>query len=76
MALAGRTPPRKAGGSECPIGKLIRDLPPTENAALQAMLADFAWQGTAIRDALIDEGYEVGRSSVQHHRRGDCACER
>lgn len=74
MALAGRTPPPRSGGIPCSVSELLARLPEDESKALAGMLNDPAWTGPAIYAACVEEGYDVAKSSIQHHRRGDCAC--
>jgi hypothetical protein len=40
------------------------------------MLGSTEWNATAIYDAVRDEGYEIGRQSINRHRRGACRCYR
>jgi hypothetical protein len=46
----------------------------TEADALQDMIDDPAWMATEISRALRDEGERLSASSIQRHRRGECAC--
>jgi hypothetical protein len=61
-------------GMPCSIGALLDRLEGTEKVALETMLADRAWSQEMIWRALSEEGYTVGRQSVNRHRGGKCRC--
>jgi hypothetical protein len=61
-------------GLPCSIGALLDQLDGTEKTALETMLSDRAWSQDMIWSALRDEGYPVGRQSVNRHRAGKCRC--
>ena len=65
-------PSRKRGG--CSLGKLLRDLDPDESAVLAAALADENVDGARVAAVLNAEGYDMGESTVNRHRRGGCKC--
>lgn len=76
MALSDRVanPPASVHGSPCSIGTLLASLQGEELTAFQQMLASKAWNATMIYDAVRDEGYEIGRQSINRHRGGRCRC--
>lgn len=77
MALADRitTQPRAVvHGLPCSIGALLATLEGDERAALHAMLYDLGWNAGQVYDALRDEGYAVGRQSINRHRGEKCRC--
>lgn len=77
MALSERVttpPPAPTHGTPCSIGALLDTLEEAERAALKAMLYDLGWNATQVYDALRDEGYTVGRQSINRHRREACRC--
>lgn len=76
MALTDRLahPPKAVQGLPCSIGATLSALADGEREALQAMLDSSAWSQTMIWDALRDEGYDVGRQSINRHRAGRCRC--
>jgi hypothetical protein len=78
MALSSRLnqPPRSVHGSPCSIGTLLATLTGGELEAFKTMLGSTEWNATAIYDAVRDEGYEIGRQSINRHRRGACRCYR
>lgn len=80
MALADRITagrPVPIHGSPCSVGVLLDTLKGDELEALNLMLGTperRGWSATDIYDALIAEGYEVGRQSINRHRGGKCRC--
>lgn len=77
MALADKiaNPPADViHGLPCSIGALIAQLDGAELDALNAMLYELGWNAGQIYDALRDEGYVVGRQSVNRHRGRKCRC--
>ena len=81
MALSDRltNPPARTTGTPCSVGALIDRLEGAELDALLTMLGTperRGWTQDAIYDALTDEGYEVGRQSINRHRGGKCRCSR
>lgn len=76
MALSDRVanPPTAIHGSPCSIGTLLASLEGDELSALEHMLGSRSWSATAIYDAVRDEGYEIGRQSINRHRGGKCRC--
>lgn len=63
-------------GKPCSVGALLADetIPQLERNALQQMLDDRLWSQQMIWDALRDEGFSVGRQSINRHRGGKCRC--
>ena len=63
-------------GKPCSVGALLSDesIPQAERDALQAMLNDRLWSQQMIWAALRDEGFQVGRQSINRHRGGKCRC--
>jgi hypothetical protein len=77
MALADRVTkpaPVAQHGLPCSIGSLIDQLDGAELAALNTMLYDLGWNAGQVYDALRDEGYTVGRQSINRHRGQKCRC--
>jgi hypothetical protein len=77
MALKDRVqagPSATIHGLPCSIGDLIGRLEGDELAALNAMLYDLGWNAGQVYDALRDEGYSVGRQSINRHRGRKCRC--
>lgn len=79
MALAERLNSRTAPatGRPCSVGALLEALDGDERAALLHMLGtpeQRGWSEGEIYDALIAEGYTVGRQSINRHRGGRCRC--
>lgn len=78
MALSDRLnhpPVASFHGIPCSIGNLLNTLEGDELAAFRHMLDTPAqWNATAIYNAVRDEGLEIGRQSINRHRRGACRC--
>jgi hypothetical protein len=77
MALSDRvTKPAPAAlhGLPCSIGSLIAQLDGKELTALNTMLFDLGWNAGQVYDALRDEGFTVGRQSINRHRGQKCRC--
>ena len=70
---------KSRAGLPCPLGKLITELPEEDSKALvDALNAETTSEGwlssSMIVGALRDEGYNVGQTAVQRHRRQMCRC--
>lgn len=81
MALTDRLNNRTTtiNGKPCSVGALIQQLHGDELTALHTMLGTTdnpGWSEGEIYDALIAEGYVVGRQSINRHRGGRCRCGR
>lgn len=76
MSLADRVtaPPPPIHGIPCSIGALLDTLAGDELAAFQHMLGSSDWTATAVYDAVRDEGYVIGRQSINRHRGRKCRC--
>jgi hypothetical protein len=77
MALSDRIakpPAATQHGLPCSIGSLVEQLDGAELAALNTMLYDLGWNAGQVYDALRDEGYTVGRQSINRHRGQKCRC--
>jgi hypothetical protein len=77
MALSSRIdtpPPAQIHGHPCSIGALLDQLEGEERQALTRMLYELGWNATQVYDTLRDEGYVVGRQSINRHRRQACRC--
>lgn len=77
MALSKRIdspPPAPVHGHPCSIGALMDQLEGDERDALHKILFDLGWNATQVYDALRDEGYVVGRQSINRHRGAKCRC--
>lgn len=67
-------PKKSMHGTPCSVGALLDELDGEELDALNAMLYTLGWDAGRIYDALRDEGYTVGRQSINRHRGGRCRC--
>lgn len=76
MALADRhlTPPPAVHGTPCSIGNLLDTLTGDELAAFKHMLGSGDWTANMVYDAVIAEGYPIGRQSIGRHRGQRCRC--
>lgn len=79
MSLSERikTQPSRISGYDCSVGRLLNTLEGEELSALIHMLGTpekRGWSQSDIYDALIGEGHEVGRQTINRHRAGGCRC--
>jgi hypothetical protein len=76
VALSDRldNTPKRQTGLPCSVGALEDRLDGPEADALQAMLHTLGWSATRVYEALVAEGYEVGRQSINRHRSRACRC--
>lgn len=70
---------KSISGLPCQLGRLLATLPDDDSKALANVL--HATQGeknwlpsSAVVNALREEGYNVGQTAVQRHRRKMCRC--
>ena len=64
-------------GPKCMIDRLFSILEPDERADYVALLADDRYSANTVVKAVnleLKDRFKVGRSSVERHRRGECAC--
>ena len=61
-------------GPACRVSRLLDSLTPADRPDYVAALADDNLSCVTIVRAFGIEGHTIGRSSVERHRRGDCAC--
>lgn len=65
---------KKPVGPKCLVCVLLAALKTNDRALFQAALDDTAqFSATGIAKAATGYGFTLGRSSVERHRRGDCA---
>jgi hypothetical protein len=71
-------PPRKAANLGCPIGAWLAGLSDADREDAVAILAgDSGWMHKDVTALLEQMGVPaLFGSSVAHHRRGDCACDK
>lgn len=76
MGLADKltTSSKPQHGLPCSVGALLDRLEGAEREALHAMLYELGWSASRIYDALTDEGYDVGRQTINRHRSQACRC--
>jgi hypothetical protein len=67
------TPRTSAPGGTCTVGAYLRDHPDDADD-LRAYLADFAWTGAALSDALAAHDVKIPAGAINRHRRRRCAC--
>lgn len=70
---AANTGPR--GGTHCTIKRILDVMSKEDAKVLTQALADPLIKGTAIRKALIANGYQLSDGVVTRHRRQECTCE-
>lgn len=61
-------------GVQCTIRRILSTMTAEDSQVLKQALADPLIKGTAIRKALIANGYQVSDGVVTRHRRGECIC--
>lgn len=63
-------------GPQCPIARLLADLPDDDSAALAAALArpKHELPSVDIHRVMVKNGHEVRLVAYQIHRRGGCGC--
>lgn len=61
-------------GPKCRVALLRANLDKKDLAVLEDALASAGVSTSAIVTALRSEGHDIARSSIERHRRGDCAC--
>lgn len=80
MSLATALEAEKAAarkGPPCGMSVLLAKLDKADHATLEAYLADREGVTTAvIHRALIREGHQLGKTTIERHRRGECSCVR
>lgn len=70
-------PKRGQQGPRCHTWLLLDSLPDDEREALAAALQpDSGWTASALSLLLREEGHHLSKSSIDRHRRGECACPR
>lgn len=68
-----------AGGGKCGIGKILRQLSPSERSRMDDAIERIRQGepiGAALSRTLNDAGYRTSPSSLLRHARKDCLCER
>jgi hypothetical protein len=79
MALADRVNPtmqkRRPSGTPCSVQNALDTWPEDDAKALQWMM-DEGWSMDRIYATVTagDEGYEIGRQTIQRHRSKSCRC--
>jgi len=79
MTLASRAETPSASpqhGFPCSIGAVVDAVAadPVETAALNRILYELGWSATQVYEALTDEGFTIGRQSINKHRGRKCRC--
>jgi len=60
-------------GGRCAVGKLLRTMEPDHAAWFQAKLRS-ELPASVIARTLARAGYDLGRTSIERHRRTECKC--
>lgn len=74
LADALNTPSPRRRATRCVLGRIIDSLSTEDGNALVGALNDDRFTTSHIHRALLDEGHQLGRSAVEIHRKGGCAC--
>lgn len=59
-------------GPRCQMCMLVKGLPESDRVALVKALADPVYSTASIARALRSEGHDIGRHSVDRHRKQEC----
>ena len=74
--LKDLTPPPKKS-LNCKVWLILESLDQADQKILEAALSDSeVWPTESLTRELRKRGIEVGRETIRHHRKGDCACVR
>lgn len=74
--LKDLTPPPKRS-LNCKVWAIRETLEPADQKIFDAAIADTdVWPVEGLTRELRKRGIEVGRETIRHHRKGDCACVR
>lgn len=80
MGLAERLneyPKQFPKGPKCYVWIVLESFQGADREALEAALEpNSGWTATALLTPLRDEGHNLSKSSIERHRRGECACPR
>ena len=72
--LAGIEKPRRYRDS-CQVRTVMEALDDDDKAILKGWIdATNEWSGAAIAKVISQQGFQLGRTAVNVHRRGDCSC--
>ncbi len=66
----------KRTGGLCSFQALFKELSKADRDDLLTALADMTITSSAISRALVANGHNIKRDTVQRHRRGDCSCDK
>jgi hypothetical protein len=61
-------------GGVCGIKRVLETLDPADADDLRAVLDDQSIMHTVISRVLNARGHEVGRKTIENHRKGECKC--
>lgn len=70
-------PPRRQSrpGSRCTVAEIVAAMDDDDRAVvLEWVNARHLYPASAVASKLVEHGYDVGKSSVERHRRQDCHC--
>jgi ribulose bisphosphate carboxylase small subunit len=65
---------RKSPGTKCTISTILPKLNKADAATLVAALASKDVTTAQLHRALLKAGHQIGRETVNRHRRGECSC--
>jgi hypothetical protein len=65
---------RKKPGTRCAVGQWMPTIDASLRADYEQAFADDRWQHAQLHRAMIDDGFEGGRTSIENHRRRQCQC--
>jgi hypothetical protein len=65
---------RKLPGTKCTISHILTKLNKADAATLTNALTDKSVTTAQLHRALLKAGHQLGRETVNRHRRGECTC--
>lgn len=63
---------RRNQNVRCPVARIIRELTPSQRQDLADILG--VLPDEAVASALCDSGFNINKTQLGSHRRGDCSC--
>lgn len=75
MGLLGNIEAPKKYVPSCQVRSVMERLEKDDQIVFQSWLdATDVWSGAAIAETMSKQGFQVGRTAVNHHRRKACSC--
>lgn len=68
--------PAASRGPLCSVNVILSELTPELRTLVEDRIANQRYTSTQIAKALSNNGHPIGDTSIQRHRRQECACSR